>query len=100
MEDLVTHTEPSREVDAVAVAFANASPDDVSHATCREAMLPVHEVLDVIYLREDRITTVPSALRASEEMLKGAAPYREGLLGILDLHRVLTDGALVVDEEP
>jgi DNA-binding HxlR family transcriptional regulator len=45
MEDLVTHTEPQRESDSVAIAFANATPDHVTHSACREAMLPVHEVL-------------------------------------------------------
>jgi purine-binding chemotaxis protein CheW len=58
------------------------------------------QVLDVMYLNISEITAVPTALHSTnDEYLRGTAPYREKMMSILDLHKMLTKGALVVDEE-
>ncbi|OCR01824.1 chemotaxis protein CheW [Oscillatoriales cyanobacterium USR001] len=58
------------------------------------------QVLDVMYLNISEITAIPTALHSTnDEYLKGTAPYREKMMSILDLHKILTKGALVVDEE-
>ncbi|HLO50949.1 MAG TPA: chemotaxis protein CheW [Kamptonema sp.] len=58
------------------------------------------EVLDVIYLNSSELTAVPTALHSTnDEYLRGTAPYREKMMTILDLHKMLTKGGLVVDEE-
>ena len=58
------------------------------------------EVLDVMYLNTSEITAVPAALHsANDEYLRGTASYREKMMSILDLHKMLTKGGLVVDEE-
>jgi len=60
----------------------------------------VNEVWDVVYLQPDRITAGPLGARSIQvEHLKGMAAYREKLVSILDLGKILTDGNLVVNEE-
>jgi DNA-binding HxlR family transcriptional regulator len=45
MDDLLAPTQMMPEVDVVGTALANAAPDQIDHAACKEAMLPVHEVI-------------------------------------------------------
>jgi len=60
----------------------------------------VDEVFDVMNLQPSEIHAVPSAVQSvSEEYLKGTAPYGEKMLSILDLPKILTQGALTVNEE-
>lgn len=64
------------------------------------AGIVVDEVLDVMYLNQSEIAAVPAALHYShDEFLRGTAPYREKMMSILDLHKMLTKGVLIVDEE-
>jgi len=60
----------------------------------------VDDVFDVMNLQPSEIHAVPSAVQSlSEEYLKGTAPYGEKMLSILDLPKILTQGALTVNEE-
>lgn len=64
------------------------------------AGIPVDEVFDVMYLRPSELTPVPVAVHsASDEYLKGNAPYLEKMLTVLDLPHLLSKNSLVVDEE-
>jgi purine-binding chemotaxis protein CheW len=64
------------------------------------AGITVDEVFDVVYLRPSDITPVPVAVQqGGEEYLKGTAPYDGGLVTVLDIPKILTEGDLVVDEE-
>jgi purine-binding chemotaxis protein CheW len=61
----------------------------------------VDAMVDVFSLRPADVASVPAAVRApAAEYLAGTAPYREKMLGILDLQALLTGGRLVVREEP
>ncbi len=60
----------------------------------------VDEVFDVMNLQPLEIQEVPAAVQSlSEEYLKGTAPCGEKMLSILDLPKILTQGALTVNEE-
>ena len=60
----------------------------------------VDDVFDVMNLQPSEIHAVPSAVQSlSEEYLKGTAPCGEKMLSILDLPKILTQGALIVNEE-
>jgi purine-binding chemotaxis protein CheW len=60
----------------------------------------VNEVWDVVYLQPGRITIGPLGARSIDaEHLKGIAAYREKMVSILELGKILTDGDLVVNEE-
>lgn len=64
------------------------------------AGIVVDQVLDVMYLNISEITVVPTAIHSTnDEYLRGTAPYREKMMSILDLHKMLIKGVLVVDEE-
>lgn len=82
-----------------------ASADPLSKAIVIQiadlvAGIVADEVLDVMYLNTSEITAVPAALHsANDEYLRGTASYREKMMSILDLHKMLTKGGLVVDEE-
>ena len=82
-----------------------ASVDSLSKAIVVQiadlvAGIVADEVLDVMYLNSSEMTAVPVALHsANDEYLRGTASYREKMMSILDLHKMLTKGGLVVDEE-
>ncbi|HEX8235563.1 MAG TPA: chemotaxis protein CheW [Abditibacteriaceae bacterium] len=60
----------------------------------------VDEVFDVVNLQPAEICAVPAAVRSqSVEFLKSTAPYKERMLSILDLPKILTRGALTVNDE-
>lgn len=62
--------------------------------------IPVDEVLDVVYLGPAEVAAVPAAIETpGRQYLKGMAPYRARMLGILDLRRILANDGLVVNEE-
>ena len=64
------------------------------------AGIVVDEVLDVMYLNPLDITPVPTAIHyTNDEYLRGTAPYRDKMMSILDLQKMMTKGALIVDEE-
>lgn len=60
----------------------------------------VDEILDVISLRTLDVVPVPSSIRAlNEKFIKGAAPYGDKMMAILDLKEILSWDGLVVNEE-
>lgn len=60
----------------------------------------VDEVFDVMNLQPSQMRAVPSAAQSlSAEYLKGTAPYKEKMLSILDLPKLLKQDALTVHEE-
>lgn len=64
------------------------------------AGLTVDEVLDVTYVNPAELKAVPTAVHAAgNEFLKGTALYREKMMGILDMLKILNQGNLFVEEE-
>ena len=62
--------------------------------------VPVAEVFDVIYLRAADIAPAPAAsATVDDEYCKGVAHYGEKMVSILDMHKILTEGGLEVEEE-
>jgi purine-binding chemotaxis protein CheW len=60
----------------------------------------VDDVFDVMNLHPSEIREVPSAVHSqTEEYLRGTAPCGEKMLSILDLPKILTHGALTVNEQ-
>lgn len=61
---------------------------------------PVDEVFDVMYLHPSTINSLPIATATnSEEHFRGTVAYSENMLTVLDLHKLLTNKTLVVNEE-
>ena len=64
------------------------------------AGVTVDEVLDVTYVNPAELKAVPTAVHAEgNEFLKGTALYREKMMGILDMLKILSQGNLFVEEE-
>lgn len=60
----------------------------------------VDEVCDVMYLLPAQIKPVPAAVQSQdEEYLRGMVVYRDKMMSLLDLSKVLLQGRLTVDEE-
>jgi purine-binding chemotaxis protein CheW len=60
----------------------------------------VDEILDIIYLNVSELATIPAALQlANKEYLRGTAIYKEKMMAVLNLEKLLTKGGVVVDEE-
>ncbi len=65
------------------------------------AGIAIQEVCDVMYLHPSKIAPIPAAVHsANDEYLRGTAPYREKMMSLLDLPKILTQGELEVNEEP
>ncbi|MCC5900191.1 MAG: chemotaxis protein CheW [Phormidium sp. BM_Day4_Bin.17] len=61
----------------------------------------VDEVFDVTPIDPSKISPMPTAIRAtSDEYLQGTVLYEATALTILDIRKLLSQGELVVDEEP
>ncbi|TVR12260.1 MAG: chemotaxis protein CheW, partial [Phormidium sp. GEM2.Bin31] len=61
----------------------------------------VDDVFDVTPIDPSKISPMPTAIRAtSDEYLKGTILYEATALTILDIRKLLSQGELVVDEEP
>ncbi len=61
----------------------------------------VDEVFDVTPIDPGKISPMPTAIRAtSDEYLQGTVLYEATALTILDIRKLLSQGELVVDEEP
>ncbi|MDB9312076.1 chemotaxis protein CheW [Spirulina sp. CS-785/01] len=59
----------------------------------------VEEVLDVLLLNPTEITSVPTAIHSIDnEYLEGEATYREKMLSLLAVEKILLQGHLIVDE--
>jgi purine-binding chemotaxis protein CheW len=64
------------------------------------AGVTVDEVFDVMYLQPSQILSVPTAVHsANSDYLRGTASYRERMMSILDLSKILQQGDLIVNEE-
>ncbi|MEB3883290.1 chemotaxis protein CheW [Lyngbya sp. CCY1209] len=60
----------------------------------------VNDIFDVAYLNRASIRSVPAALRSiQDEYLRGTAVYRDRMMSLLDLEKILAQGTLIVDEE-
>lgn len=72
----------------------------VIHVDELVAGVAVERVYDVTYLHPKDITPIPAAVHSSnDEFLRGTAPYREKMMTLLDMPKILTKGDLVVNEE-
>jgi purine-binding chemotaxis protein CheW len=72
----------------------------IIHINDLVAGMTVDEVFDVMYLNPSEITSVPAAIHSmNDEYLRGTAPYREKMMAILDLPKIITKGDLDVNEE-
>ena len=78
----------------------NSSPKAVViHADNVVAGLPVDEVLDVMYINSASINNVPIAVSSgSEGYIRGTISYREKILSIIDLPKLIARGGLEVNE--
>jgi purine-binding chemotaxis protein CheW len=78
----------------------NNSPKAVViHADNMVAGLPVDEVLDVMYINSASINNVPIAVSSgSEGYIRGTITYREKILSIIDLPKLISKGGLEVNE--
>ncbi|WP_324982946.1 chemotaxis protein CheW [Nostoc sp.] len=66
----------------------------------RVAGIAVDDIFDVTYIHPSQMTTAPIALHsAKDEYLQGVAPYRDRMMSIINLSKLLTSEALVVNEE-
>ncbi|MBD1936621.1 chemotaxis protein CheW [Microcoleus sp. FACHB-68] len=72
----------------------------VIHVDDLVAGVTVDEVFDVMYLQPSDMRPVPAAVHSSnDEYLRGTAPYREKMMSILDMSKIITKGELIVNEE-
>lgn len=79
---------------------AEVSKAMVVHVNDLVAGVMVDEVFDVMYLHPSEMMPVPAAVHSSnDEFLRGTAVYREKMMGILDLPKIIAQAGLVVDEE-
>lgn len=77
-----------------------ASKAMVVHHLDVVAAILVENVFDVIYLHPSQLMPVPVAIYSSnDEYLRGTAPYRDKIMMLLDLGKILSKGELVVNEE-
>ncbi|MGF2035193.1 MAG: chemotaxis protein CheW [Nostoc sp. CmiVER01] len=66
----------------------------------RVAGIAVDDIFDVTYIHPSQITTPPIALHsAKDDYLQGVAPYRDRMMSIINLSKLLTSEVLVVNEE-
>ena len=62
------------------------------------AGITMEEVCDVIFLNPQEITAVPTGINSGQyEYLKGAAPYQEKIMSILNLQQIFLNGGLVIN---
>ncbi|MEH1787978.1 MAG: chemotaxis protein CheW [Nostoc sp.] len=66
----------------------------------RVAGIAVDDIFDVTYIHPSQMTTPPIALNsAKDDYLQGVAPYRDRMMSIINLSKLLTSEVLVVNEE-
>ena len=60
----------------------------------------VHEVVDIVHLHPHEIAAAPTAASIlRKEHLQGAIPYRDKMLGVLNIQTILDNPVLLVNEE-
>jgi purine-binding chemotaxis protein CheW len=65
------------------------------------AGITVDDIFDVLYLDAGQMMNAPVAIHSiSDEYLQGIIPYKDRMMSIINLPRLLHSGELVVDEEP
>jgi purine-binding chemotaxis protein CheW len=88
--------------------FLNLSGDGVNdvakamvvHLKDIVAGITIDEVCDVIYLQPSEIKAAPtSGHSGNNEYLRGTAPYRDKILGLIDFNKMITEQELVVNQE-
>ncbi|KOR34196.1 MULTISPECIES: chemotaxis protein CheW [Planktothricoides] len=88
--------------------FLNLSGDGVNdvakamvvHLKDIVAGITIDEVCDVIYLQPYEIKAAPtSGHSGNNEYLRGTAPYRDKILGLIDFNKMITEHELVVNQE-
>lgn len=63
------------------------------------AGIKVGEVYDVMFLNPQDVKAVPTAIHTvNDEYLQGATPYKEKMMSILDVPKILLNGGLIVEE--
>ncbi|MBD2565456.1 chemotaxis protein CheW [Nostoc foliaceum] len=66
----------------------------------RVAGIAVDDIFDVTYIHPSQMTPAPIALHsAKDDYLQGVAPYRDRMMSIINLSKLLTSEVLVVNEE-
>ncbi len=66
----------------------------------RVAGIAVDDIFDVTYIHPSQMTAAPIALNsAKDDYLQGVAPYRDRMMSIINLSKLLTSEVLVVNEE-
>jgi len=66
----------------------------------RVAGIAVDDIFDVTYIHPSQMTTAPIALHSTkDDYLQGVAPYRDRMMSIINLSKLLTSEVLVVNEE-
>ncbi|MBE9104961.1 purine-binding chemotaxis protein CheW [Nostoc cf. edaphicum LEGE 07299] len=66
----------------------------------RVAGIAVDDIFDVTYIHPSQMTTPPIALHsAKDDYLQGVAPYRDRMMSIINLSKLLNSEVLVVNEE-
>ncbi|MFN3653123.1 MAG: chemotaxis protein CheW [Armatimonadota bacterium] len=58
----------------------------------------VDEVLDVLYLQPELLSPAPAGCGAALRFLEGMMPFGTQLVGVLDFHKLLHQGGLMVNE--
>ncbi|MDZ8032056.1 chemotaxis protein CheW [Nostoc sp. DedSLP04] len=66
----------------------------------RVAGIAVDDIFDVTYIHPSQMIAAPIALHsAKDDYLQGVAPYRDRMMSIINLSKLLTSEVLVVNEE-
>lgn len=64
------------------------------------AGIVVEGIFDVMYLKESEIKTIPTAVHLKQdEYLQGTAFYRDKMMSILNIPKIMIQGELVVEQE-
>lgn len=72
----------------------------VLHCQDIVAGINIDEVCDVVYLDPSQVKPAPTSGHSnSNEYLRGTAPYREKILGLIDFNKMIAEGELVVNQE-
>lgn len=99
--EIVTLVDIRRALNLPIADFEGVVKAMVVHLDDLVAGITIEEVCDVMYLHPSQLTPVPAAVHsASDEYLRGTAPYRNKMMSLLDLAKILSQGELEVNEEP
>jgi purine-binding chemotaxis protein CheW len=98
--EIVTIVDLRPTLNLVSGDLGGATKVIVAEHESRLVGIPVEDVLDVVYTSPALYRRMPAAVPlADENYLLGEVPYGERMLTVLDLHKILQNGDLIVDEE-